>query len=62
MREMKHEPIPLPPILLTVIPFLTMVAGGLIAILIVPMTLAAFIGAALGFAVPLVWLARRTRG
>jgi len=57
----KHERIPLPPALLTTVPFFTMTLGVAVAFALFPSTVMMFVGAALGFIVPLAWLAKRTR-
>jgi hypothetical protein len=61
-RPVKRDRIPLPPTLLTIVPFVTMPHGAALAqVLFGPSAIVVFIGAAVGFILPLVWLAKRTR-
>lgn len=64
MSEDPHrERIPLPPILLSVVPLAAMAVGLAIAVWAFPGRgpWAAFVGAAVGFILPLPWIAMRVR-
>lgn len=58
----KHEPIPLPPALLTVVPYGTMLMAIAVVLALLSFNVfTVFAAAILGFALPLAWLVKRTR-
>jgi hypothetical protein len=61
VKPVHADRIALPPVLLTVVPFVTMPVAVVVAINIFPSAWGALVCALLGFAVPLLWLVKRVR-
>jgi hypothetical protein len=63
MSQEKHpHRIPLPPVLLSIVPWLAMLAGAAIGLTITSSNVGLFVGAIAGFGGAALWTASRVRG